>query len=66
MLRQRLNAQLAARPEKATVVIDVEGEEVAPAVTGDVEPVEASDARLTPSADLAHGPAPATVAPTPG
>jgi hypothetical protein len=63
MLRARVNAQLAARPDKSAIVIDVESEEVARIAGGSDEPVEASDARLAPSADVAPTAAPSPDAP---
>jgi hypothetical protein len=52
MLRARVNAQLAVRPEKATLVIEAEGGEAAPAVSGSDEPVEATASQVTPQHEL--------------
>jgi hypothetical protein len=66
MLRARVNAQLAARPEKPTLVIDAGSEEVTQIASGNDEPVEASEARIVaPIADLAPTAAPTPDAPPP-
>jgi uncharacterized protein YoaH (UPF0181 family) len=54
MLRARVNARLAVRPEKATIVIEAEGNEVAPGVSGSDEPVHPPDTAVFDDASRKH------------
>ena len=53
-LRARLNAQLAERPEKVAIVIDAEGEEVAPIEPGKEEEVVEAAMPPPPGVGSAH------------
>jgi len=64
-LRKRLNAEIQQPTRKPALVIDVVSEEAAQIASGSDEPVEASDACLAPSTDVAPTAEPSPDAPHP-